>query len=775
MKGLPGLLIPVLLVGIAACDPVERTMRTSEFQRSLGAGEEYAVALVAVGRGPGELDAAAVLGLGYLERLRLGLGSPFRLADQALQDPRLEPDARRRLARAILARTLTGHAYEVDPFGLDRIGPAGLHGIGRLHLELIEGAVTEARDPRAGELAVRLAYTLATAEGSTGRRAVALASQAASLVRDRTLAREDVRRLVRAAEAEAVDPVDLVHAWRAERRFLVEAPLMVPPTLDAEREAMDLAPRLAATIRSYGPRVAEGGRSVRSGSPAPLLNPRAAARLAEIADSAPSPPQTPLVVALDVHRKELLQNPALTAPELAARGRLLDAGLSEEGFAAHAALVYHAGRTRRTAPALAALWAASALRAYAQEEVWFPGFAGPTARELEDRFGLAAVRFDESVPAEWRPYYRRMLDQSLSDLYRVFPSLSLRGLAIQIGETSGRGATLALHDPRRRMIFLPPATGAGTIAHEIAHDMDWQVALRRYRVRGDYGTDRATRVGEDRLAGALRQLAAARLEAPGTRDAESERHASRPAEIFARSVDWFAVVSLAREGRTNGYLSSVQDDVLTGYGTVLPPDVTGAAGAALVAILDEVAPVYASTRQWFLQSYGPDRILTPFDIARRVIELTSAGVERPAAFIQPSQEIALARFTAIERSRDEVLAAIDLWICRAPGARYDRRLEAARRQLVVAAAAARARGVALELGREIAGESGAQWLRRSFYGSPWAEAAVDPAVESLLEDIAAAALKVPEVPLPASESVFDLAAMRKLDCPEGAASLSPRF
>jgi hypothetical protein len=74
------------------------------------------------------------------------------------------------------------------------------------------------------------------------------------------------------------------------------------------------------------------------------------------------------------------------------------------------------------------------------------------------------------------------------------------------------------------------------------------------------------------------------------------------------------------EGRINGYLSSVQDDLLTGYGTVTPPDVTGAAGQALMALLDEVAPVYPETRRWFLQSYGQLRSPTAFDLARRILE-----------------------------------------------------------------------------------------------------------------------------------------------------------
>src|SRR5690606_31323708 len=165
-----------------------------------------------------------------------------------------------------------------------------------------------------------------------------------------------------------------------------------------------------------------------------------------------------------------------------------------------------------------------------------------------------------------------------------------------------------------------PATGAGTLAHEIAHDLDWQAALKRYRVRGDYATDRATRRRTDRLAASVQGLSRATLLAPEPGDPTPPLHARRPAEVFARSIDWFVVVSLAREGRINGYLSSVQDDVITGYGTVTPPDVTGTAGAALIAILDEVAPVHPETRERYLHAYGPARAPTAYDLVRRVLE-----------------------------------------------------------------------------------------------------------------------------------------------------------
>src|SRR5690606_13706840 len=174
-------------------------------------------------------------------------------------DPRLDAASRRSTAHALLARTLDGQAYMVDPAALDRIGATGYPlrpGAGRHHLELIESAVTEARDPRAGELAVRLAYALAAAEAGAGRRGPELAAQVAALIRDREVARADAERLLREAAATGRDPVDLVPVWRATRRFDVERPILAPLPLAAEREALELAPRLAQAIREAGPRVA---------------------------------------------------------------------------------------------------------------------------------------------------------------------------------------------------------------------------------------------------------------------------------------------------------------------------------------------------------------------------------------------------------------------------------------------------------------------------------------------------------------------------------------
>jgi hypothetical protein len=242
-----------------------------------------------------------------------------------------------------------------------------------------------------------------------------------------------------------------------------------------------------------------------------------------------------------------------------------------------------------------------------------------------------------------------------------------------------------------------------------------------------------------------------------------DAHATRPAEVFARSLDWFAAVALAQEGRINGYLSSVQDDLLTGYGTVNPPDVTGAAGQALIAILDEVAPVYPETRRWFLQNYGQLRSPTAFDLARRILEapLTVDGVpeilttdwtgelrdeadddedaearaERmPYLLPQPvlvRLATALAQLERLESARDTLT---DLLVGGCGTVAGEDRIAGPRRDLIAMVAAARARGIALSLGEDVAGADGRRWVDSQLRGRS-AGVAVSPAVAEALTPV----------------------------------------
>ncbi|CAN5648282.1 hypothetical protein BH23GEM10_BH23GEM10_14750 [soil metagenome] len=237
-------------------------------------------------------------------------------------------------------------------------------------------------------------------------------------------------------------------------------------------------------------------------------------------------------------------------------------------------------------------------------------------------------------------------------------------------------------------------------------------------------------------------------------------HAERPAENFARAVDWYVAAMLAAQGRTNGFLTSVQDDALTGYGTVRPPDLTGQAGDALIRILDEIAPLYPEMRDSYLKLYGSSRPLGAADLLRSMVELElpepAAASTTLQAAVNPSMAAA---FTAIAETRERSLAAVDAWVCCAPGGARESFLEQARRTLVVEAAAARARRVALTQAYRLHGDAGSRWVARRLYGGPWPRQDIDEGMEELLSVLLAdaQAVSIREVKKPALS--FDLLAV----------------
>lgn len=731
-------LLVVLTVLATSC---ERMSVGPEIAGELGQGRAYAAALAARARAapPASITPATAIALGYLERQRLSLGSPFRLIDYLLRDARLPDSTRRAVAWALLARTLDGDGGAVDPAALDSLGAPGIGGAvndGAAHLHLIERAVRATSDPRAGELAVRLGYQLARAERELGPEAPGLAARAAALVRDRALAAEDARDLLQQAWRDDLDPLAMIPAWRTARRFRVEQPAMATLPPDAELQAMELVPAVASQLRD----LAAAADAPPPAHPDSSLLPLAAAeRLATLADAAPTPPEAPVVVPLMTYRAELVRDATLDHWQRRMRHALATRATTEETLAARHAVVD--AEAPGTAPARATLAVAVALRTYAQETPWLPGDPGPDDTELADRFGIARVTFDHDVPNAWRPYYRAMLASALDDLELVLPSLDLTGVRVHIGDDVMHGAALALHDPKQRVIYLPVATAAGTIAHEVAHDIDWQAALARYSVRGDYATDRAVRDARgSQLAASMRGLTAASL-ASSTARGSAHAPSARPTEVFARSVDWFVASALARDGRVDGYLSSAQDDRLTGYALGAPPDLAGTSVPALVRVLDEVAPPDPALRDWYLTRYGPGRTLGPADLVRRVLEAPLDSVAEGSSLVD--------LVAPVRRVRDAALAQLDAARCR-PGAMSDDRVAAARRRLVLLAASARAAGIMRERGTVLAIAEARRWLSVAPYVA--AEPLVIAGALSTSGEIAAAEQAVARDSIPAAHA-----------------------
>ncbi len=645
----------------AACVDKPRTATSDGAQMAAGARTLDSLATAPV------WDEGAVVALGYAERLRLGLGSPFRLAEQAASDARLPGRLGRQVAWGLLARTARGDAFAVDSLALGDAAAASLGVVtdGGVHRAIIDSVVRQGATARTGEETVRLAYALARAEGLVSANTANAAVHAAALVRDRRLAAEDLRRLLAAAHGQDVyDALDLVPVWRDARRLRVEAPLMADALAPDPTRAVQQAERLLAHLRqasaSIGPPATDSATvadtAVAAAAPAgvgdstravrvPVLAPAAtseagaraadgalpaaaARRLAALPSVRQAYPFAPVVVTLGGYRQttvaDSLDDERTPPTERRVRLRLVarsatDEQLAAEWALARAALPPGAPMQRELAALVQAV--AVALRPWAQAPVEPGGVADSAvvAEQVEAlrlRDGVRAVEFEAGAPAAWRAAATRQFAG-------VFPDLALDGLTVRVAESPRRGLALALHDPRSRTVFLPPATSGGTVAHELTHDLDAQAAQTHLAVRGVYGTDRLTRTGgSGGLARAVQALAAARPGGAG-RNALSVTppgalafDADRPAERLARGADFFVAAALAREGRSNGVLSAVQDVVLTGFAGVTAPEPGDGAAEALMSVLDEVTIVPAATRQWYLARFGVRGVRSPLAVAQ---------------------------------------------------------------------------------------------------------------------------------------------------------------
>lgn len=644
---------------------------------------------------------ALTVSLTYLERLRLGLGSPFRLVDQVLDDPRLDADPvmRTRLAWALLGRLRRGDAYVIDAAALDGLGPwdADGHGAtGAQQLALIEHTIESAPDPRAGELTVRLAYMIESGKASVSSPAVAVATEAAALVRDRLLAQHDLADLFTQAsrDEQGRDPLAILEDLRQSRGFRVERPATEPLDSDLRTQAMNAVPGVVRALDTLQ-RTPEPAFTPRA--TAALLSPRFATRARTL--GAELPPAAPIVVAA---RLRADGTPTVTNEETLAAS--YDAAPAE-------------GDSVSRGTARAMLADAVAMRAYAQQRVWLPGDSTITVADLASEFELGGVAFGQDVPKVWRPYYLGELETALVDMQRVFPALSFAGLHVQFGSKPLPDSALAMHDPRTRTIQLSIGSSAGTIAHELSHDLDWQTARRMYAQGRGYSTDRAMEDKRGALAESVRGLAEARvirgftgggLIAPPIKD--------RPAELFARSVDWFVASTLASQGRSNGFLTAVQDPMLPGYAAG-PPAPVGVAGAeSLLGALAQMTYIPDSTRDAFESQWSDPSIIDPTLMVRRVLDA-------PVSWRLVWQQFN--RSPSWQTASMLGLPALDL--CTTGRSREAE----ARNRLLALAIDARARGVAIRRARYYPSSLRGDWSSSVLATPPWRTDVGDSVVASL--------------------------------------------
>jgi hypothetical protein len=356
--------------------------------------------------------------------------------------------------------------------------------------------------------------------------------------------------------------------------------------------------------------------------------------------------------------------------------RVLPGATNEETLAAVnaiAALAPSPDSARRVA-AIAMLGTAVAVRSLAQDEPWFPGDAGPDASDLVSEFGLAGVRFGKGVPASWQPFYLARLQSSLRDMETVFPALSFNGLHVRFGVEPLRDSALAMHDPRSRTLDLPISTAGGTLAHELSHDLDWQTAQHIYADGTGYSTDRAMRDRKGSLATSLRALADARP----TRAYSGVVPAERPTELFARGADWFVATALAQQGRSNGYLSAIEDGVFAGYAAGAPGALGSAGTASLLSAIGTMTYLPDSSRARFESQWSDPSVVASTLLVRRVLEMPVSWRGMPVGW-----------------RRADLGPGDPLPVCanvRSPAAR-------ARESLLMLAIDARARGIAMRRAR----------------------------------------------------------------------------
>lgn len=562
--------------GITLWLVLTRSGESPELARRVAAPLDSAAASVAAlldtsAQSTGVISAEAAIAAGYLERHRLGLANPFRLAEFALADSQLSAGSRRGVAWLLLRQAYFARGYALPAAALRALSGGDALTVAQrdAHVALVERAMRDSDDPRGAELGLRLAYQIAVSERTTPFGVARVVVRIAALARDRELARRDAHALVAAARASGKDPLTLVPSWRASLRFAVERPVWNRAAWEAR--ATVESSRWLATLRTISADTSQADMTVEHEPPLGSMTRGVATRLLALSADQRLAPQAAVVLATREQARRASRG----------GGESLRAS-NEEAMAAELSLL---SPDTTGAAALAVLEAAVGLRTLAQERVWFPGDPAPTEREIRRRFGYASVEFEPGVPLRWRGYLLRSLAGSTAELQRVLPTFTVTGAHVRFSARAPNDTLLALHVAQSRTLILPIGTGSGTLAHELAHDLDARAARTRYS-RGGYATDLAVRRQDGRMAASVAGLTRAPLVAPT--EGGASPHRQRPAEVFARTIEWLVPAALARDGRMNGFLSSVQDEQLTGAGSVLPTDVSLGAVPALADVLEEM-------------------------------------------------------------------------------------------------------------------------------------------------------------------------------------------
>jgi hypothetical protein len=215
----------------------------------------------------------------------------------------------------------------------------------------------------------------------------------------------------------------------------------------------------------------------------------------------------------------------------------------------------------------------------------------------------------------------------------------------------------------------------------------------------------------------MRDLAAARVVRRGAAPTEE-----RPAEVFARSVDWLVAVSLARDGRSDGYLSAVQDAALTGYTTVSPVAMIFGAARPLVDAVEEMTYLPESVRDGFLAQWADARSVDPYLLVRHVL---SVPLPRRRIALNPS----------VFDDDPLGLTSNGAAICADPGSLAPELR--ARQALMEMALDARALGIVKMRARWFASDARPGWANSILGAAPWSPTVGDLAVRRVRANLVA--------------------------------------
>ncbi len=186
-------------------------------------------------------------------------------------------------------------------------------------------------------------------------------------------------------------------------------------------------------------------------------------------------------------------------------------------------------------------------------------------------------------------------------------------------------------------------------------------------------------------------------------------------------MDWFVASALAQQGRMNGFVSAVQDPMLTGYAAGSPTAVGIVGTQALLSALEQMTYVPDSVRDGFVAQWADPKTIDPVLLVRRVLgtPVSWRGVWRQTSPVRmPSLR---------PRFSDEVACLVG---DDSPGGR-------ARARLLELAVDARAHGAARRRATYRAWADRPVWAHSVLGTPPWAPAEGQRVIDELRDAIVA--------------------------------------